>query len=177
MLRVVREGRQQERSFVAALTDTPSPRAMFRSLLLTACGLAMLIAGAHLTVAAAASLAQLAGVSEFVIGFTAVALGTSLPELATSSVAAVRGEGDVAVGNIVGSNIFNTLAILGTAALVRPMALERTLFAFELPVMLLFSLLILPIAWSGLHVARREGAFLLASYGALVLVLILRATP
>ncbi len=107
------------------------------------------------------------GISEAVIGLTVVAVGTSLPELATSVVAAARGEDDIAVGNIVGSNVFNILAILGAASLVSP--LETTgIGVVDLASMTFASLVLLPLAWSGHRLSRIEGALLLAGYCAYV---------
>jgi cation:H+ antiporter len=126
-------------------------------------GLVMLVLGARWFVAGAVALARAAGVSEAVVGLTIVAVGTSLPELATSTVAAARGEGDISVGNVIGSNIFNLLGILGTAALVRPIG-PTGMRGADLGVMLGLSVLLLPVVWSGLRVNRAEGALLLGLY-------------
>ncbi|MFH5803108.1 calcium/sodium antiporter [Alienimonas sp. DA493] len=138
------------------------------SLLWLAGGLAALALGSRLFVDAATELARGFGVSELVIGLTVVAAGTSLPEAATSILAAVRGERDIAVGNVVGSNIFNLLGVLGLSALlsgggvtVSPAALR-----FDLPVMVAVAVVCLPIFWTGQVVARWEGALLLAYYAA-----------
>jgi cation:H+ antiporter len=128
-------------------------------------GLALLVAGARLLVIGAVAVAEDAGMSEAVIGLTIVAIGTSLPELATSAVAAWRGEGDLAIGNVLGSNIFNILGILGVAGMVRPIAGEG-IGAVDLGVMLALTLLLLPMMWTGRRVSRGEGAVLLLAYGA-----------
>jgi cation:H+ antiporter len=128
-------------------------------------GLALLVAGARLLVIGAVAVAEDAGMSEAVIGLTIVAIGTSLPELATSAVAAWRGEGDLAIGNVLGSNIFNILGILGVAGMVRPIAGEG-IGAVDLGVMLALALLLLPMMWTGRRVSRGEGAVLLLAYGA-----------
>jgi len=128
-----------------------------------ALGLLMLVLGARWFVAGAVALARAAGISEAVVGLTIVAVGTSLPELATSTVAAAKGEGDIAVGNVIGSNIFNILGILGTAALVRPIAPTGMTVA-DLGSMLGLAILLLPVVWSGLQVSRGEGALLLGLY-------------
>ncbi|HJO03599.1 MAG TPA: calcium/sodium antiporter [Acidobacteriota bacterium] len=127
-------------------------------------GLAALGIGAQLLVGAALQLARELGVSEFVISVSVVALGTSLPELATSVVAALRGETDVLVGNIVGSNIFNLLGALGVGAMIRPLPVAGEIVAFDIPVVLAFTVAM--ILGLGLHRAmvRWEGALLLLGY-------------
>ena len=132
-------------------------------------GLALLVWGGDWFVAGASDLARGLGISEALIALTIVAVGTSTPELATSLIATLRRHGDMAVGNIVGSNIFNVLGILGTAALVRPLAAPGIL-ASDLWTMLGVSLLLLPLAWTGRHIVRREGALLLALYAGYVAV-------
>jgi len=135
-----------------------------RSIALVLAGLVGLSLGGWLLVDAAASVARALGIPEVVIGVTIVALGTSLPELATSLLAARRGEADIAVANIVGSNIFNTLFILGTAATVRPVAVAAG-GALDLAVMGGLALLLLPMAVThGRLITRGEGLFLLAAY-------------
>ena len=126
-------------------------------------GLAVLIIGSHLFVSGAVSLAASWGMSQLAIGLTIVALGTSLPELATSLVAALKRQADVAVGNIVGSNLFNVLGILGVAALVQPINAPELAW-LDLGVMLLVSVALLPIVRSGGRISRLEGAALLAVY-------------
>lgn len=127
-------------------------------------GLLMLVGGSRALVTGAVSIAQSLGVSETVIGLTIVAAGTSLPELATSTVAAIRKQPDIAVGNVVGSNIFNVLGILGIAGLVAPME-APDLSRVDLGAMLAFAVLLFPLARSGFVVKRWEGAVLLAGYG------------
>lgn len=126
-------------------------------------GLLLLVLGARAMVSGAVSIAEGLGISQTVIGLTIVAIGTSLPELATSILAAARGEGDIAVGNVVGSNIFNLLGILGLSALARPLV-GPDLGVFSLAVMFILSLALLPLMRSGHRVSRREGAALLAAY-------------
>jgi cation:H+ antiporter len=126
-------------------------------------GLAVLVVGSHLFVSGAVSLAASWGMSQLAIGLTIVALGTSLPELATSLVAALKRQADVAVGNIVGSNLFNLLGILGVAALVHPIN-APDLAWLDLGVMLLVSVALLPIVRSGGRISRLEGIALLAVY-------------
>jgi cation:H+ antiporter len=147
-----------------------------RDIVLIVGGLVVLSGGAHLLVESAVFFARRFGVSELVIGLTVVAVGTSLPELATSLLAAVRKEADIAVGNIIGSNVFNTLLILPAAALVNPLQVAPSLLGFELPVMLFMSGLLLPLVWTGLRLGRREGALLLVGYVIFTVVLVLRGT-
>jgi len=141
-----------------------------RELLYTAGGLAFLVLGSKLLVDNAIVLATAFGVGEAIIGLTIVAAGTSLPELATSLVAALRREADIAVGNVVGSNIFNVLAILGAAGLARPLAIEG-IGATDLLVMVLVSFALLLFMRTGLKIRRAEGVLLLAAYGAYLFLL------
>ncbi len=146
-----------------------------RNSMLVLVGLVLLAGGAHLLVGSAVFFARSLGISELVIGLTIVAVGTSLPELATSIVAAFRGEADIAVGNIVGSNIFNILLILGVTPVVRPLPVDLSLFRLEIPVMVGLSVVLPLVARTGLRVARWEGALLLLTYFAFTIVLLVRA--
>jgi cation:H+ antiporter len=141
-------------------------------------GLALLVLGARWLVDAAVMFARLLEVSELIIGLTIVAAGTSLPEVATSVLAAMRGERDIAVGNVVGSNIFNILAVLGLASLVAPggIAVSTAVLGFDLPVMIAVALACLPIFFTGRSIARWEGALFLGYYIAYAAYLILGAT-
>ncbi|RKT44760.1 calcium/sodium antiporter [Thiocapsa rosea] len=129
-------------------------------------GLVILVIGSRLLVTSAVSIAQALGVSELVIGLTIVAAGTSLPELATSVVASIRGERDIAVGNVVGSNVFNLLAVLGLASLVSPsgIAVAEQALRFDLPVMVAVAIACLPIFVTGREIARWEGGLFFAYY-------------
>ena len=130
-------------------------------------GLGLLILGGRWFLESAVMLARMLELSEAFIGLTVVAVGTSLPELATSIVAALRREADIAVGNVVGSNLFNTLAILGLASGVQP--LETPGLRFEdLLVMNLLTWMLLPIFWSGRRIRRIEGLLLLGLYVAFI---------
>ena len=113
-----------------------------------------------------------AGISETVIGLTVVAVGTSLPELATSVVAALRRHGDVALGNVIGSNIFNILGILGVTALYRPFQVPDEIVRFDIWVMLLAAILVIVFSLTRAKVERWEGAVLLGGYGAYLAVLL-----
>lgn len=141
-------------------------------------GLVLLVVGSGWFVDGARRLAESLGVSELVIGLTIVAAGTSLPELATSVVAARRGERDIAVGNVVGSNVFNALAIMGVTA-VLPFSgvdVEASARGFDLPVMVLAAVVCLPVFASGRRISRWEGGLFVGLYVAYATVLGLRAT-
>jgi cation:H+ antiporter len=141
-------------------------------------GLALLVLGSDWLVQAAVQTARWLGLSELVIGLTIVAAGTSLPEVAASVVAALKGERDIAVGNVVGSNLFNILAVLGLSALVSPAGLSvaPALLDFDLFVMIAVALACLPIFLTGHEIARWEGGLFLAYYGLYVTYLLLTAT-
>lgn len=136
-----------------------------------ALGLGLLAVGARALVLGATSIARGLGVPEVVVGLTLVALGTSLPELVTSLVAARRGEPDIATGNVVGSNVFNVLGILGVSALVRPIPMPSGGGWRDLAVMAGVSLLVWPFLRTGMRLGRREGAVLVALYAAYVVFL------
>jgi cation:H+ antiporter len=126
-------------------------------------GIVLLILGATLTVDGAVGVARQVGVSELFIGLTLVAVGTSLPEIAASLMAGFRRQTEIAVGNIVGSNIANILGVLGITSLIRPIAVPATLIAFELPMMVGISVLVIVFAlWRGIH--RLEALALLGTY-------------
>jgi cation:H+ antiporter len=131
-------------------------------------GLGLLIGGARLLVDGAITLAQSLGVSEAVIGLTIVAAGTSLPELAASAVAALRRQADVAVGNVLGSNIYNLLGIGGATALLAPTAVPPEVARFDSPLMAAACLVLLLFLATGRRLSRAEGAALLLAYAAYV---------
>lgn len=137
-------------------------------LILCLAGLALLVVGASYFVGASVSLARILGVSETVIGLTIVAAGTSMPELATSTIAAFRRQADVAVGNVLGSNIYNILGIGGVTALISPTSVPRQIATFDNWVMLAVSVLLLLLLWTGRRLTRWEGVLLVAGYGAYV---------
>lgn len=116
------------------------------------------------------------GVSEMVIGLTVVAVGTSLPELASSLSAAWRGESDIAVGNVVGSNLFNLLLVIGVTAQVSPLPVSDSLRYIDLPIMIGFSLLFAAVLANGLHVKRWEGMILVALYSGFIVWQVLQTT-
>ncbi|MCS7056613.1 MAG: calcium/sodium antiporter [Thermoflexales bacterium] len=146
-------------------------------LLAVAAGLGLLLQGANWLVEGAVALARWLGVSELIIGLTIVAVGTSLPEMATSLIAAARGERDIAVGNVVGSNIFNLLSVLGLTATVAPdgVAVASAALAFDLPVMIAVAVACLPVFFNGYRIERWEGALFVAFYVAYIAYLVLAA--
>ena len=145
--------------------------------LLIAGGLVLLVVGSRWLVAAAIAVAEAAGVSELVIGLTVVAAGTSLPEVAASIGAALKGQRDIAVGNVVGSNIFNILGVLGISAAVAPTALTvaPSMLRFDLLVMIAVALACLPVFFTGFTIARWEGWLFLFYYVAYTGYLVLQA--
>jgi cation:H+ antiporter len=147
------------------------------SLLLIVVGLVALVIGSRWLVDGAVELAATIGLSELVIGLTVVAAGTSLPEIATSVLAGLRGQRDIAVGNAVGSCIFNILVILGITGVIAPagIAVARAAQTFDIPVMIATAVACLPIFFTGRLIARWEGALFLAYYAAYTLFLLLDA--
>ena len=140
-------------------------------------GLALLVLGSRWLVNGAVEAARWFGVSELVIGLTIIAAGTSLPEVATSVLASIRGERDIAVGNVVGSNIFNLLTVLGLTGLLAPggVNVAPAVLSFDLPVMLAVAVACLPIFFTGHIIARWEGALFFGYYLAYTLYLVLAA--
>jgi len=152
-----------------AASKSPSAAA---ALLFSAVGLGLLAGGAELLLKSAVFFARLFRLSDAVIGLTVVAVGTSLPELATSLVAACKGERDIAVGNVVGSNIFNILGILGIAPLLAPLDVG-TMSRADSGMLMLCTVGLLPLMRSGWRLSRAEGALMLLLYGAYTAYLIL----
>lgn len=178
---LVRMGRREAAAAAGGASEEPHAargrHGLARPILFVLAGLSLLVLGAQWLVDGAVGLARILGLSELVIGLTIVAAGTSLPELATSVVASMRGERDIAVGNVVGSNIFNLLAVLGASAAVSgwidvaPAALH-----FDLPVMTATALACLPIFVTGGRISRWEGALFLGYYGVYAAYLMLAAS-
>lgn len=134
-------------------------------------GLVFLFFGADLFLKGAVSLAKMFNVSDAIIGLTIVAVGTSLPELFTSIVATIKKESDIAVGNVVGSNIFNILSILGISAIIVPISSSQ-ISIFDLGAMLAAALILLPLSYTGFRISRLEGLLLLIGYFAYIFLLI-----
>jgi cation:H+ antiporter len=152
--------------------DSPTtPSRLVLHLLMTLGGIGLLVVGARLLVDGATEIAETMGVTPRLVGLTVVAVGTSLPELATSVVATIRRQTDVAVGNVVGSNIFNLLGILGSAAIVSPLN-AVSLNLIDATALLLTAGILLPLVWSGFRISRIEGALLLVGYAVYLGVII-----
>lgn len=141
------------------------------SIIFVVIGLGLLIIGANFFVQSAVAIAKLFNISDAIIGLTIVAIGTSLPELITSIVASYKKESDIAIGNVVGSNIFNILGILGITALIVPISLIG-ISSIDLIIMVLTAVLLLPLSKSGMRISRIEGLFLVAGYVAYTYYLI-----
>jgi len=172
LISAIRSGKSESGSADEAAIDTPpllSKSWMIDTVVLVA-GLGVLLVGSRLFVDGATSLAKSWGVSDAVIGLTVVAAGTSLPELATSVVAAVRKQSDIAIGNIVGSNIFNVLCILGVTATVSPIHASG-IGMLDAGVMLFLSILLLPFALTKRKISRVEGAVFIGIYSVYLFML------
>jgi cation:H+ antiporter len=162
---------------VEELEDDVIDRPMWVLVLLIAAGLAALVLGSNLLVSSATDVAEWFGVSDLIIGLTVVAIGTSLPELATSVLAAMRGQRDIAVGNVLGSNLFNLLGVLGLAGVLAPAGIpvSQEALSLDLPVMLVSALVLVPICWNGFMIKRWEGFLLMAYYFAYIAYLVVKA--
>jgi cation:H+ antiporter len=159
---------------VEAVEGNPKQIGRGREAMRLITGLALLVLGAQAMVYGAVNIARNLGVSELLIGITLVAVGTSLPEIATSLLAIRRGHSDIAVGNAIGSNIANILAVLGLTAVVNPLTVDTTLLSFELPVMMGFAVVSLLLVLDR-RLARWQAGLLLAAYVAFVVLMVLRA--
>jgi len=153
------------------VVDKPVP---FQAMLVAA-GLGVLVAGSQLLVSSATDIAETIGVSDLVIGLTVVAVGTSLPEMATSMLAASRGRRDIAVGNVVGSCLFNLMCVLGASAVVSSdgIAVTDGSLRLDLPVMIAATAVLVPIFWNGFRITRLEGVVLIGFYLLYVVYLVL----
>ncbi|MFQ5529357.1 MAG: calcium/sodium antiporter [Gemmatimonadota bacterium] len=150
----------------------PASGRMYVNWVRVALGVVLLVIGARWLVDSAINLARMLDVPEEVIGATAVAIGTSIPELASTIAAAVRGMGDIVMGNIIGSNIFNLGLVLGAAALVNPLELAPFTVVAEIVPALVFCLALIPLAMSGSRVSRFEGGLLLTGYVAFITIIL-----
>jgi cation:H+ antiporter len=178
---LLRQGRKEAGGAGAAPSqgrETATASRWAVNAVLIVAGLVLLVMGARWLVKGAVDIARDLGVSELVTGLTIVAAGTSLPEVATSIVAAIRGERDIAVGNVVGSNIFNILAVLGLSGIVAPdgLPVSAAVLRFDIPVMIAVAVACMPIFFTGYRIARWEGALFLGYYAAYTLYLVLAAT-
>jgi cation:H+ antiporter len=159
-------------------SDASSASAWVMNMFYVLTGLGLLVLGASWLVDGAVAIATALGVSELIVGLTIVAAGTSMPEVATSIIATVRGERDIAVGNVVGSNIFNVLAVLGASALAAPngLAVPHAALVFDLPVMVITAAACLPVFFINRTISRAEGALFFTYYIAYTVYLVLNST-
>lgn len=173
---LIRMSRRESRDREDENSEPAGP--LWQNLLYIAIGLGMLVYGSQLLVDAAIKIAQKLEISETIIGLTIVAIGTSLPEVATSVMASIRGQRDIAVGNVVGSCVFNILAVGGLAGLVSPtgVVVPDAVLRFDLPFMLAVALACFPVFFSGFVITRWNGFFFLAYYVAYTCYLVLGAT-
>lgn len=169
---------RREKNATESLPLNSKPVSLWLALILLAVGIGLLVLGAQSLVAGAVSIATNLGVSSLVIGLTVVAVGTSLPELATSIVAIRKGETDMAVGNIVGSNIFNIGMVLGLPAMLfgSGIPVAQSVIAIDMPLMIAAAVALLPMAFTGLVLARWEGLLFVSMYVAYTLYLVLAST-
>ncbi len=181
---IVEARREKDPAIVAEYTEEVADaggnekHSLLANLFFVVAGVAALVYGAQLMVDGAIAMAKSLGVSEVIIGLTIVAAGTSLPELATSTVAAFKGERDIAIGNVVGSNIFNICSVLGFSGLASGGALTvaPNLIAVDIPLMIMVALLCLPLFRSGYEVTRGNGLLFLGAYVAYVVYLVMKET-
>ncbi len=180
---LIRQSRRESSAEVKAeyedeFGNGKQPVAWLKNIGLVLVGLAGLVLGSKWLVDSAVTIARAFQVSELIIGLTIVAAGTSMPEVATSVVAALRGERDIAVGNVVGSNIFNILCVIGLSSIVAPagIAVSPAALHFDIPVMIGVAVACLPVFFSGYRITRMNGAVFLGFYAAYLIYLIFTAT-
>lgn len=169
---VTREEAREFKSEVQEFASTDAPRGTFAIVGLIVGGIVLLGAGAQATVTGAVELARLVGWSERVIGLTIVSAGTGLPEVVASVVSAVRGRSDIAVANVVGSNLFNILVILGISANLSPLHVQQEIIDYDAWWMLGMTVLVFPLLYSGRRILRWEGALLVGLYASYLVSLI-----
>jgi cation:H+ antiporter len=182
LIRQARQERNEEvvteyAESVETLEHATIERPMIFNIGLVIIGLVILVIGSQLLVNAATDIAEELGVSDLVIGLTIVAIGTSLPEFATSMLAAIRGQRDIAVGNVIGSNLFNLMAVLGLTSIVSSDGVSVSDIAIRLdfPVMIASVVVLVPMIWSGFEIRRVEGLVLMVLCAFYVAYLILDA--
>jgi cation:H+ antiporter len=172
MVHLMRDARKEAGAARALLEqlpgETPERPSRRRDILLIAGGTVGLVIGAQLLVGSASAIARELGVSEVVIGLTLVAFGTSVPELAAAVVASLKGEAQIVLGNVIGSNIFNVTLILGAASLLRPIPVPPTVVRVEGPILIVLSVALLPLILTRHRVNRWEGGLLVLGYAAFV---------
>ena len=177
-----KENTQIQEEYAEAFGEAPEPSGKVKTWIinfgLVVIGVILLVLGSRWLVDGAVMVAKTLGVSELVIGLTIIAAGTSLPEVATSVIASIRGERDIAVGNVVGSNLFNILAVLGLSSIVAPNGIQiaPSALSFDIPVMIAVAIACLPIFFTGNLISRWEGGVFLGYYVAYTLYVILDAS-
>ncbi len=181
---LVREARSERTVVVEEYTESVETlegaaveRPLWFNVSLVVAGLTILVIGSQLLVNSATDIAEAAGVSDLVIGLTVVAVGTSLPEFATSILAAIRGQRDIAVGNVIGSNLFNLMSVLGLTSIVSSdgIPVSDVSLRLDFPVMLAATIVLVPIVWNGFEIRRWEGFVLIGFYLVYVVYLVLDA--
>ena len=163
---------QQTQSGISDAERAEMPSASARDVAAVAGGIVALVLGSRWLVQGGQSLLSAAGFSDIFIGLTVLALGTSLPELAASVVAAIRGEAEFSVGNVVGSNIYNILAVIGVVALITPIGVSPGVRGFEFPALLAFTGLLVGLMYRGDRVSRFDGGVLVVGYVAFIYLLL-----
>ncbi|MXZ89652.1 MAG: calcium/sodium antiporter [Dehalococcoidia bacterium] len=172
--------RQPDAAETLAADHVPAPagkldrRGLAGQSALLALGVGGLAIGSELVVNGATGIAGRAGISEVAIGVTVVAIGTSMPEIVTTAVAALRGNHDIALGNVVGSNVFNLLGVLGLTGAVATLPIDSSLYLFEVPALAVSTIVLFALSWSDTRITRWEGAVLLAAYVAMVATVLVR---
>lgn len=174
---LIKEARRQGVAVVEGTDDIAPPQPLWKNIILIVVGLVMLVVGSQWLVDGAVEIAKYFGLSELVIGLTIVAAGTSLPELATSVMASLKGERDIAIGNIVGSNIFNIGAVLGLSGMIAPdgLPVAQSSLVVDIPVMILVAFACLPVFLANYTVTRSDGVAFLVCYVVYVLYVVLAA--
>lgn len=180
---VLTSSRNQSRDQTSTTINTieqkeKSKTALIKNTLFILLGLTLLVLGSSWLIESAVVFANYLGISELVIGLTVVAAGTSLPEVVTSIIAALRGEKDIAVGNVVGSNLFNIMGVLGIASVAAPLGIHvaPAILYFDIPIMIAVALACLPIFFTQGEISRKEGILLLGYYIAYTTYLVLAAS-
>ncbi len=171
MIHLARQSRAGDPLTTEIEQEIPEPIPLGKAIFWLLAGLAVLLIGARLVVIGAVSIAQALGVSDLIIGLTIVAIGTSLPELAATIMSARKGEDDLAVGNVIGSNLFNLLGVLGVPAVINPALFERTVMSRDMPMMIILTLALFYMARqstkksdAGGRISRVKGGILLSAY-------------
>ncbi len=174
---LIKEARREGVLVLESGDDIAPPQPLWKNIILIVVGLVMLVVGSQWLVDGAVEIAKYFGLSELVIGLTIVAAGTSLPELATSVMASLKGERDIAIGNIVGSNIFNIGAVLGLSGMIAPdgLPVAQSSLVVDIPVMILVAFACLPVFLANYIITRTDGVTFVVCYVVYVLYLVLAA--